>query len=129
MNGEGALVIFGLFMLRIGIPLLVLLGLGYLYERMAAKRDKEARINMPPLSNTTSVSSRTTNKAGYSAQRVPCWEVKQCTPEQMAQCSVPKRQEVPCWLTRQLVEGALPELCLDCEIYRDSSTSHLQQAL
>lgn len=129
MNGEGALVIFGLFMLRIGIPLLVLLGLGYIYERMAAKREMEARKQPPPVSDMRFYSGRTNQKAGYSAQRIPCWELRQCTPEQMAQCSVPKRPEVPCWLTRQLVEGTLPELCLDCDIYRDSSTTHLQQAL
>jgi hypothetical protein len=115
MDGQDALVIFLLFFVRLLVPLIVLLALGYLYERWSARRPARRPRSEPETAGRTNWPSAGTRN--YS----PCWESKNCSPEQRALCPAARRAGVPCWLTMQLVEGRLPERCLDCQVFKDSS--------
>ncbi len=43
-----------------------------------------------------------------------CFDVKKCTPEQMAKCAAAKKSE-PCWqVFRETNNGLLKEECLEC---------------
>jgi hypothetical protein len=130
MQWQSPLIILFLFVLRLALPLAALLGIGYLYERYLAPRlarpsqDKRPDVRVP-----TPSLGQIVPQPGYAAEAVPCWEFKRCTPERMAQCSVPRRPGVPCWLTRQIIESQLPEECLGCEIFQSSSHSQADYVL
>lgn len=116
MGGQDVLVIFLLFFVRLLVPLVVLLALGYLYERWSAKRTvRHRRTEEETAGRKNWPSAGTLNCA-------PCWESKNCTPEQRALCPAARRRGVPCWLTMQLVEGRLPERCLDCQVFKEGSS-------
>jgi len=117
MDGQGPLIIFLLFLVRLLVPLMVLLGLGYLYEYWSARRLSTDRSEPgQPLavrSNWASVGK---------PNQAPCWETMKCSPEQRALCPAAKRRGVPCWLTMQLVEGHLPDRCLDCQVFKEGAS-------
>jgi hypothetical protein len=123
MQWQSPLIVMLFFVLRLALPLFALLGIGYLYERYIAPRffppsqGKRPDARVP----TTLSLGQAASQQGYAAEAAPCWELRKCTPEQMAQCAVPGRSGVPCWLTRQIVESQLPEECLGCEIFQNSS--------
>jgi hypothetical protein len=49
----------------------------------------------------------------------PCWEIKNCTPEQRTACSA-RESGQPCWQTRRLANGYLREECLTCEVFEQA---------
>jgi len=116
MDGQDALVIFLLFFVRLLVPLIVLLALGYLYERWSA-RQPERRTRQPREESV----GRTNWPSAGTLNCAPCWETKNCSPEQRALCPAARRGGVPCWLTMQLVEGRLPDRCLDCQVFKEGS--------
>jgi hypothetical protein len=130
MQWQSPLVVLFLFVLRLALPLFALLGVGYLYERYLVPRlsrpsqDKRQGVRVP----TPSLGQIVT-QPGYAAEAVPCWEFKKCTPEQMVQCSVPRRPGVPCWLTRQIIESHLPDECLGCEIFQSRPNTQTDYVL
>jgi hypothetical protein len=128
MQIEGPFVVFTLFVLRLALPLALLLGLGYLYERYVQRHQQSRRVELRSAARPTPLIDLKP-APGYAAQRVPCWEFKKCTPEQMAQCPVPQRPNVPCWLTKQLVQGQLPDQCIDCQIFKEGSHTQAHPAL
>ncbi len=131
MNVQGPFIIFVLFMVRLALPLVILLTLGYLYERYMAptapSQPDESRSQPAasiPMSQPLPMAAQ-----GYAATRPPCWEVNRCLPEMKAACPVSQRPGVPCWLTRQLVDGQLPDKCLSCSIFREGSNDQSYQHL
>jgi hypothetical protein len=113
------LVIFLLFFVRLLVPLIILLALGYLYERWSARRaPRRYQADLETAGRDNWPSAGTINCA-------PCWESKNCSPEQRALCPAARRPGVPCWLTMQLIEGRLPERCLDCQVFKEGSALSL----
>lgn len=45
-----------------------------------------------------------------------CWEVKNCTPEERAECEAAD-SNMPCWQVRRRPNGYLRDECLDCEVF------------
>lgn len=131
MNAQGPLIIFLLFMVRLALPLIILLTLGYLYERFMAPpaRTSPPKRVQPSASVPTSMPLPMAAQSGYAATRPPCWETNRCLPEAMETCPVPQRPSVPCWLTRQLIDGQLPDNCLNCSIFREDSSEQTYQHL
>lgn len=121
MPGEGLLIAMLLFLVRLALPLALLLALGTLYERFVARRPEPPADACQP--TTRAVPVVISPPVGYAAQSPPCWDVMRCTPEMRLQCPVPQRAGVPCWLTKQLIEGQLPEKCLSCEVFKGSSAA------
>jgi hypothetical protein len=124
MQWQSPLIVFLLFVLRLALPLFALLGIGYLYERYIAPRFPPSQGKRPDVRVPTLPLGQTASQQGYAAEAAPCWELRKCSPERMAQCAVPGRPGVPCWLTRQIIESKLPDECLGCGIFQ--SRPHTQ---
>jgi hypothetical protein len=50
----------------------------------------------------------------------PCWEVKNCSQEQMKSCPVAVQRVSPCWQFFRTEQGALKESCLGCDVFRQA---------
>jgi MerR family transcriptional regulator/heat shock protein HspR len=58
--------------------------------------------------------------------RIPCWEMRHCSPEATATCSAVQDRALPCWdLARR--SGANGRRCHECEVYL-SAIDHLLDA-
>lgn len=91
--------------LRIGLPIaataIVILFLRRLDNRWRA----EARQNLlvPALASSK-----------------PCWELKNCNPEQRKNCPASEHPASPCWQIFRSEQGTLKESCLGCEVFRQA---------
>lgn len=94
------------FLLRFGVPILVMVVVVYILRRMDIRWQEEARQQM----TTVRVSSPQT----------PCWEVKGCLPEMRQHCAGFTDPEVPCWQQFRASDGRLKEDCLDCNVFRNA---------
>ena len=109
MNGQtiqDILVIAGMFFLRIGLPLLLVIGIGYLIQRWLEPKSVHEQFE----GMVRSAQERAT------ADQQPCWQVKNCSAELRAECAAYKQADVPCWLSRQIAGQPLPEGCAACQV-------------
>lgn len=107
---EEGLAILGMFILRLGIPLAITLGIGYALRRLDARWEAEA------------VTFREQEAAPVELQALktvdqPCWEVKGCDEDSRAKCPACKAWDIPCWVARLRATGRLPAECHGCEIF------------
>ncbi|MBE7470332.1 MAG: hypothetical protein DPW09_12910 [Anaerolineae bacterium] len=108
-----AIIILGMFMLRLAVPLAVVLLVGYWLRRLDERWQAEAQ----------------TQQAEYQAQPEPvkspllrqldqpCWVVKGCDEATRARCVAWRQPHRTCWLARRSPEGYLPEPCYDCPVF------------
>jgi hypothetical protein len=115
MVAEGPFIVFLLFLVRLAIPLMILLGLGYLYERHVAQQSRFEALQRH---------GQAAADPAAHLQAVPCWEIMECPLDNRQQCVAAQRPGVPCWLALQLAEGHLPDRCIDCQIFKTSSPQH-----
>ena len=115
---EAVAVYVGLFMLRCIAPLALTLAIGYLMNRLVDRWRAADELLEPVLEI---VEPDITQKPGISlpAITVPCWLMRNCTPEMRVDCPAHRQPGIPCWLVRLRVDGAMPEDCPDCPIYLD----------
>ena len=104
---QDIIVIGGMFLLRIGLPLLIVVGVGYLIQRWLEPKAVQEQFDGIV---------RTAQEKLVSASPRPCWEVKGCSPELRAECAAFKQPDVPCWLSRQIAGQPLPEGCSTCAV-------------
>ncbi len=105
---QDILVIAGMFFLRIGLPLLITMGVGYLIQRwLEPKAVHEQFEGM--------IRSAQEQRAA-SAMIRPCWEIKNCPAEARATCAAGQQADIPCWLARQIDGQPLPEGCAMCKV-------------
>lgn len=90
-------------LLRIGIPILVTVGIFTLLRRLDQRWQAEARA--VPVLNT--------------AQK-PCWEAKQCSEEKKKACPAYAQAKTPCWQVFRAKDGVLKEACLGCDVFRQA---------
>jgi len=102
------LVIIGMFALRLGVPLLIILVVGYLLRRLDSRWEAEARAEAQ------------TRREMEAALQIPCWEDKGCPPEDYRQCPGYQYSHLPCWLARLRAQSRLPADCPDCPRYASS---------
>jgi hypothetical protein len=115
---EDALVIAGMFILRLGVPLAITLAVGYVLLRLDRKWQAEAWAEWK--SNQLEQEEQAGQAAGRVASPVAgqfCWDVKGCSQTAREQCAAFKRSNIPCWLARRRAEGRLPAACYDCELF------------
>jgi hypothetical protein len=111
------LVILAMFFLRIGVPVIVTLGVGYWLEKKLRPADTQTA-QREIRRGTIIPSPRVSRRAGSSSvQAVPCWDVKHCDPVAREQCAAYKRPDLPCWLALQAAGGKVRAECADCELY------------
>lgn len=113
------LVIAFTFFLRLGVPVLLLVGVGYLLGRYLGVR-APADIQAPPEADALGPAEWA--RAVTVPPLVPCWVQKACDEAHRANCPAFKRPQVPCWLAVQIAEGRLRPDCVSCEMY------HLEKA-
>ncbi len=103
------LIVIGMFILRLGVPLAVTLGIGYLLRRLDARWEAEA------------IAERTHQAAPAELEALkperPCWEIKGCPEEKKAGCPACAFWDIPCWVARLRATGRLPRECYDCALF------------
>lgn len=129
-----SLMIVMLFVLRLGVPLLITLVIGYALGRLDAKWQAEAeaerqaaaaeRRDRPTQPVSQSVGpSGTVRLPGWQPMPVgmkagpPCWSLKGCTEAMKATCAAAHQPNTPCWAARLNAEGRLPAECKGCSLY------------
>jgi hypothetical protein len=101
----------GMFLLRLGVPLVITFAVAYFLRRLDAKWQAETLVeweaNQSPEAVVTKVNL---SKVGDQ----PCWSLKGCDETVRANCAAPKQPSIPCWLARRRSEGKLPAECYNC---------------
>ena len=113
---EAMLIILGMFLVRLGIPVAVIVVVSYWLRRVDARWAVEA-----------SAYQRAKAWEGYPlafpalvqkpAIEPPCWERRGCSPVQRTQCAAGQQPCLPCWLARLRQDGKLPAACTGCAIF------------
>jgi MerR family transcriptional regulator/heat shock protein HspR len=49
--------------------------------------------------------------------RTPCWEIRGCTEEMIANCAAPKERTCPCWALDEQQRAREDGRCYGCEVY------------
>jgi hypothetical protein len=98
-----ALIIIGLFLLRLGVPVAITAAVAYFFHRLDARWQREAEM----------LPAAAAARLAAAAQK-PCWEEKGCTEQQRANCPACKFTDLPCWLARLKVDNQLPAACRNC---------------
>jgi hypothetical protein len=58
-----------------------------------------------------------------AAQRTPCWEQRQCSPQKRASCPAFTETGKLCWQVFRDKDGNLKPACLDCGVFRNAPVS------
>ncbi|MDH7490587.1 MAG: hypothetical protein QHH80_13920 [Anaerolineae bacterium] len=108
---ESVLAVIGLFVLRMGVPIVVMVLLSwgvsvYVQREEARALEAEKRAALA--------------QAAAAAAPSACWDVKGCSDEAKADCPAVKRPDLPCWLAKQLATGRLSPTCEACAMYQKS---------
>ena len=98
-----ALIIIGLFLLRLGVPIAITAAVAYLFHRLDLRWQREA--GAEPGAAVQKL---------VAATEKPCWQEKGCSKEVMANCPACKFTDIPCWLARLKAEKELPAACANC---------------
>jgi hypothetical protein len=86
----------GLFV-RLAIPMTVTFVLIYFLRKLDLRWQVEAQLPV-------------------SIENPKCWKIKNCPPEQVANCAA-AISPLPCWQAYRLPNGYLREDCLSCEVF------------
>jgi hypothetical protein len=98
-----ALIIIGLFLLRLGVPVAITAAVAYFFHWLDARWQREAE----------ALPQAVAAPLAAVAQK-PCWEEKGCSEQKRAGCPACKYTDIPCWLARLKVENQLPAACHNC---------------
>jgi hypothetical protein len=112
---QDIIVIGGMFFLRVGLPLLVVMGIGYLIQRWLEPKAVQEQFE--------GMVQTAQENAAVGAASQPCWEVKNCSPELRAECPAFEQADVPCWLARQIAGQPLPKGCTTCAVRAEILTT------
>ncbi|MCS7220109.1 MAG: hypothetical protein RML36_03340 [Anaerolineae bacterium] len=93
------LVVAGMFLVRLGVPLVITLAIAHALRWLDIRWQAEA------------VKARETAQA---LLQEPCWAHRGCTQERRSLCPAFQRPDLPCWAARRLREGQLPAECYNC---------------
>jgi hypothetical protein len=114
------LIVAGMFLLRLGVPLMATLAVGYWLRRLDAKWQAEALARQKaqdPLLQELSDALES-----LPTQRL-CRKTKDYATvigDLEPGCAL---LDIPCWVARFRVTGRLPEECYECELFAASLTS------
>lgn len=131
-----ALIIIGLFLVRIAIPLAITLTLAYLLKRLDARWEAEARAQQQAQMLAETQPDKPASLPWLlpiplsTAQDVfgqPCWDIKDCSASVRASCPAFAHPDTPCWYARWQVEGHIPKECYHCELFASIGPPELHQ--
>jgi hypothetical protein len=133
--------VIGMFLLRVGVPLGITVGMVYLLKRLDRRWEMEARAERKagkvveqPVGVPDSPSKRAPSpelpfipppapdrriQPGVTAAQAvqPGLGTKSSRAEK-AQCSAPQNVDKPCWQVRFDAEGKIPDECVGCDIFQ-----------
>ena len=118
-------IILGMFILRLGIPLLITLAVGYWLRRLDAKWQAEALARHVAQESQAAAGPKP-DFAHYIVIDQPCWEAKGCPQAAYSQCPAFQQLGVPCWLVRYQAEGRLPADCYRCKMFSPRPAPQIQ---
>ncbi len=113
------IVILAMFFLRIGVPIIVTLGVGIWLEKKLRPQETQAQPRDATTRRGTIIPFPRVSP-GTNASALPlahCWDVKQCDSITREKCAAYKRPDLPCWLALQAAGGKVRAECADCELY------------
>ena len=111
------LVILALFFVRLGVPVILTLGIGIWLEKRLRPAETQSE-RKPTRRGTIIPFPRGAQNARASLTAAThCWDVKQCDAATRAQCAAYQRPDLPCWLALQATGGRVRAECADCEMY------------
>ena len=105
----------GIFVLRLGLPLVVTFGLAWWLRRLDTRWQAEARAAY--IADRWGRSDAPPAVTAMHTSSTPCWVVRGCAAEDRAACAAHNQPNVPCWVVRLRREGKLPKACLKCELF------------
>ena len=138
-------VLFGIVIVRIGIPLGVVLLLGYFLKRLDRRWEAEARAERTAAAAAEQpvarpAAPRPTRRSNVDIPgpqlpvepiplRIPqpglvlvngkhCWDVKGCSEQSKAKCPAVQHPDTHYWQARMESEGQIPATCPDCDIFQ-----------
>jgi hypothetical protein len=103
-------VIFFMFFLRIGVPIILTLAFGYWLEKKLAPQEEIRK-------RGNELTIRPTARAGKII-KIHCWDIKRCDFARRAQCAAFQHPELPCWLALQAEGDRVREECFTCAFYK-----------
>lgn len=109
-----AAIILGMFILRLGVPLLITLGIGAWLRRLDAKWQAEALTQRDAVQIQEEV---VVEPEPVGVDEQPCWILKNCPETVRLRCPAFQQPGLPCWLARRRAEGRLPLECYQCELF------------
>lgn len=117
---EQTIIIVGMFVVRLGVPLLITLAVGYWLRRLDEKWQAEA------LARQVAEVEPEPSYTLYQVIDQPCWQAKGCPAELSQQCPAFQQPGRPCWQARYQAEGRLPATCYGCPIFARRSAAQSQ---
>lgn len=118
-ESEAFAVYIGLFLLRCIAPLALTLIVGYFMNRLVDRwRAVDEQMLEEYLKSEPDMAAAPV--ITLPAITVPCWIMRNCTPEMKADCPAYKQPGLPCWLVKLSSEGNITDDCPDCPIYTDA---------
>jgi hypothetical protein len=145
INFTDMLVFTGMLFLRFGVPLLVVIGIGYLLKRLDRRWEAEAWAEQAKAKAAEVPTEQPSVPAPQPAVPArtpvpgpvlpfippPVRETPRPQPGMMvskasqtgsvaskAKCGAPQQPGKPCWQARFDAEGAIPEECVGCDIFQ-----------
>lgn len=117
-QATGVLII--LFALRCIVPILIVVGIGYLMNRLVDRWEAEAAV-----AEAASVEPQAVHPATAVADTapapaipaLPCWITRNCDETRRKSCPAFHQPDLPCWQARAAAEGAQPADCPSCPVY------------
>jgi hypothetical protein len=103
------LAVVGLFVLRLGVPILLVALVGYALHRLDARWEAEAAAYHHQSMPKVEVELRPVEQQ--------CWVLKNCPEGQYTHCAAYQNTGTPCWLARSQADGMLPNACVTCTLF------------
>ena len=111
-----AVIIVGMFVLRLGVPLAITLLLGYWLHRLDARWQAEAQAQQEAIPAQQEKGTDPEIEM-LKVIKEPCWVVKTCPETVYRQCPAYHHPDIPCWMTRFRAEGIIPAECYRCRLF------------
>jgi hypothetical protein len=118
-----AAIILGMFVLRLGVPLVITLAIGYWLRRLDAKWQAEAQAQRDAIL----ARQEATIEPEVELLKVikgSCWAIKGCLETVYPHCPAYHHPEIPCWLARFRTEGIIPTKCYCCPLFSQKQANN-----
>lgn len=113
---EAAIYIGGLFILRLGVPLAIIVLIGYGLRKLDAKWQAEAQARLEAEQAATQEKSEP-DLEFYTVIDPPCWVQKNCPDTLVSKCPAFQNRSIPCWMAWYRAEGRIPDRCYGCKLF------------